>query len=186
MVAVAQGIDPIVDEHPAPTKAAEAEAPSFDEIEHQRAINSRHLELREQAIQSERERLRFEQRLVSEQRADYDRLLSAFEKRLGEMKGGQLALGRENVRLIWENIKPKQAKEQILEMVEAGESPEVVSILSAMPIGKRAKIVSEFKSEEETKKLSEIMTLIRQGVPDIGPIDETQAQLERFDPNKTR
>ena len=39
-------------------------------------------------------------------------------------------------------------------------------MFEAMPIAKRAKIAAEFKTEEETKKLDEILRRIRKGLPD--------------------
>ena len=93
------------------------------------------------------------------------------------MRSKALSTGRENVRTIWENIKPKQAKEQIMEMIDKQEMNEVVTIFVAMPIAKRAKIVSEFKTAEELQKLDEIMRLIRQGVPEVNLIDKTRSQI---------
>ncbi len=81
--------------------------------------------------------------------------------------------------MIWENIKPKQAKEQILKMLDNQEMNEVVTILSGMPIGKRAKIVGEFKTPEETEKLDEILRLIRCGVPEVNLIDKTLSQVKQ-------
>jgi hypothetical protein len=154
---------------------------SFEQIERQRAVQARHIELREQAIQSGLERIRYERRKLGEEKESYERLRAAFEKHLEETRSGALAAGRENIRLIWENIKPRQAKEQILQMIDNGELEDVVAILSGMPIGKRAKIVGEFKTEEENKKLDEILRMIRQGMPEVGVLDETREQLRDFE-----
>ena len=90
-----------------------------------------------------------------------------------------MTTGHENVRSIWENIKPKQAKEQILKMIEADEIKDVVTIFSAIPITKRAKIVAEFKSPEETKKLDDILRLIREGVAEVNLIEKTDRQIKQ-------
>ena len=55
------------------------------------------------------------------------------------------------MQLIWENIKPKQAKEQILQMIDSNEQDAVVAILTKMSISKQAKIIGEFKTPEESK-----------------------------------
>ena len=154
------------------------EQPSYEERERTRDIHARNLELREQALKSGLERVRFEKDQVTEDRDRYKRLQAAFEEQLNSERNKALSQGSENVRQIWENIKPKQAKEQILQMIEKQEINDVVSILSAMPIGKRAEIVAEFKTSDETAKLDEIMRLIRLGVPEVNLIDKTRSQIK--------
>lgn len=183
MVAVARGIDnaPAAVEQAAKAPQA-AEQPSIEDVERQRAITTRQLELREQAIESGLDRVRFEQRKLTDERADYDRLKQGFEEVLSDKKNKAVIAGRENIQLIWENIKPKQAKEEILQMIDSGEENEVVAIMSAIAIGKRARIIGEFKTEEESKKLEEILRLIRKGVPDVLSIDQTREELKKFNP----
>jgi hypothetical protein len=146
-------------------------------------VQVRNLELREQALQSGMERVRFEQKKLAEDKDNYDRITTAFEKQLDELHTGALATGRENIRLIWESIKPKQAKEQILQMMQANEQEDLVAILSAMPIGKRAKIIGEFKTDEENKKLDEILDLIRRGMPETKVVNRTEEQVNAAKPN---
>jgi hypothetical protein len=140
-------------------------------------MQSRQLELREQSLKSGLERVQFAQKTLSEEKDRYERLKTAFENQLAALGDGAKSAGRENVRLIWENIKPKLAKEQILQMLESQEINEVVAILSSMPIAKRAKIISEFKTPGETAKMDEILRLIRQGVPETNLIDKTRSQV---------
>ena len=102
----------------------------------------------------------------------FELLVAEYRKQIADAEAGQVKKGQEDVRLIWENIKPKLAKELILKMIDADEKEQVVVILSAMPINKQSKIVSEFKSEDEQKKLDEIMRLIRQGPTKIAPPTE--------------
>lgn len=186
VVALLQGLE-IPDKQPekqAEEKALDSEQPSYDDREKTRQLHSRALEMRELALKSGLERIRFEQRVLTEEKDRYERLKVAFEEQLAALRDGAKSSGRENIRLIWENIKPKLAKEQILEMLEANEINEVVAILSAVPIAKRAKIVSEFKTPDETGKLDEILRLIRQGVPETNLIDKTRSQIQ--EPNKDR
>jgi hypothetical protein len=186
MADIARGIEVTPARAEQTAKSAEApEQPSFEEIERRRGIKARHLELREQSVQNGLERIRFEQRKLTDEKDRYELLKNSFEKVLSEKKDSVVLAGRENVRLIWENIKSKQAKEQILQMIEVGEVNEVVSILSSISIAKRAKIISEFKTEEEAKKLDEILRLIRQGSPDVQPIDQAREELKKFNPKKS-
>jgi hypothetical protein len=159
-------------------KNQDAEQPSYDDREKARQLHSRQLEMRELALKSGLERIRFEQRVLTEDKDRYERLKVAFEEQLAALRDGAKSSGRENIRLIWENIKPKLAKAQILEMLQAQEINEVVAILSAVPIARRAKIISEFKTPDEEAKLDEILRLIRQGVPETNLIDKTRSQIQ--------
>jgi len=187
MIAAAQGLEPPATAGGNPADAIKPsetqEQPSLDDSEKRRAVQARNLELREQALQAGLERMRFEQRKLSDDKDQYDQITAAFQKRLDELHSGALATGRENIRLIWESIKPKQAKEQILQMMQANEQDDVVAILSAMPIGKRAKIIGEFKTEEENKKLEVILDLIRRGMPDAKVVNRTEEQVNATKPN---
>jgi hypothetical protein len=185
MVAIARGVEiaPQTVEQTAKAPQA-AEQPSLDEVDRQRAIQTKQLELREQAIDSGLDRVRFEQRKLTDERADYDRLKRGFEEVLSGKKNKALAEGRENMQLILENVKPKQAKEEILQMIDAGEQNEVVAIISGISIAKRARIIGEFKTEEESKKLAEILHLIRQGIPEVLSIDQTREELKKFNPQQ--
>jgi hypothetical protein len=180
-VEVAQGLDKneAKTDEPLTITSDYEDQPSYEEREQARDLQARQLEMREQALKSGLDRVRFEQRNLTVARERYDSLQGAFDQQLESLRSKALSSGLENVRQIWENIKPKQAKEQILEMIEAQEVNDVVSILSAMPIGKRAKIVAEFKSPEEAEKLEEILRLIRQGVPEVNLIDKTRSQIKQ-------
>jgi hypothetical protein len=162
-----------------PQNDVDQEQPSYEDREQARQLQSRQLEMREQALKSGLERIRFEQHNLTRDKDRYDALQGAFDQRLEALRSKALSTGRENVRTIWENIKPKQAKEQILQMIDKQEMNEAVTIFVAMPIAKRAKIVSEFKTPDELEKLDEMLRLIRQGVPEVNLIDKTRSQISQ-------
>ncbi len=176
-----QGNAPLETERAQPkeTKQQEDEQPSYEDREQARDLRARNLELREQALNSRLDLVRSEQRALMVDKDRHERLKTAFKDQLASLRDVTLSSGRENVRLIWENIKPKQAKEQMLQMLAANEINEVVAILSAMPIERRAKIVSEFKTADEAAKLDEMLRLIREGVPEATLIDKTLNQVEQ-------
>jgi hypothetical protein len=103
----------------------------------------------------------------------------AFQQQLNKDKVDALAKGNENARLLLESVKPKQAKELIMKMLEAEEIQQVVTMFEAMPIAKRAKIAAEFRTEEEAQKLDEILRRIRQGLPDAAIIEDAQRQIQQ-------
>jgi hypothetical protein len=154
------------------------EEPSLDEREANRDLVTRDLELREQSVKSGIDRMLYEKNALTQEKERYELIKRTFEEQLAAMREGALSSGRESVRLIWENIKPKQAKEQILRMLGDNQIGEVVTILTAMPIDKRAEIVSEFKAPDEVDKLDEILQQILEGVPEVGLIDETNQQVK--------
>lgn len=156
----------------------DSEQPSIEDVARARAMKLRDVELREQALRQHVENLKFEQTKLSDENGRYNRMREAFDAELKSLRTGAIATNEENARLILENVKPKQAKDQILRMINNGEMQDVVMILSAMPITKRSKIISEFKTDQESVKLAELLKLIREGVPEVDLIDETKKQLD--------
>ena len=184
---IARAVDALRGVEPAPTpegpKAEKedpslAEEPSLDEREATRDLAARNLELREQSVKSGVDRMLYEKNALTQEKERYELIKRTFEEQLAALREGALSSGRESVRLIWENIKPKQAKEQILRMLGDNQLGEVVTILTAMPIDKRAEIVTEFKTPDEADKLDEILQQILEGVPEVALIDETNQQVK--------
>jgi len=152
---------------------------SYQERAEARGLAARDLELREQALKGGLGLIQSEKDIVLSEKERFDGRVSAFHKQLDALRAEALLSGRGNVRQILENMKPKQAKEQVLKMIEVEEMNEVVLLLSSLPTSKQAKIVSEFKSEEEASKLGEILRLIRQSVPEVSLIDRTKQQINK-------
>jgi flagellar motility protein MotE (MotC chaperone) len=179
--AVVQGVD--LRELQAAADAARAKErqpqPSLDEVAEARALKARDLELREQELRNQLNLIRQEQSKLVAEADRYQRVQNDFEQRLKMLREGAIATNLENARLILENMKAKQAKEQIQLMLEAGEMKQAVALLSNMPIEKRAKIITEFKTDSDSEQLAEMLRLIRQGEPEVTLIDETNENLNR-------
>jgi hypothetical protein len=162
---------------PKAASQAASETVTLADVEAARSVRLRQFELREQATHNVLKQVRFETEQLSKEKERFDRVYESFEKQLGKDRVTAITQGNENARLLLESIKPKQSKELIMEMLKADEIDEVVILFGAMPIAKRAKIAAEFKSEEETGKLDEIVRRIRQGLPDTAIIDQTRQTL---------
>lgn len=165
-LAAAQGVDL----HPQQEAAARSEEvrpeqPSYDDVLAARAIRVRHLELREQAIQSELGQLRFLDSQLAQEEQRFQKSQQDFEKRLANLLEGTKAEGRDEVGNMLTSIKAKQAKELVVEMLDNEEMDQVVLLLKAMPPSKRAKIIGEFKTPEEVEKVGEVLRRIREGDP---------------------
>ena len=62
-------------------------------------------------------------------------------------------------------------------MLAKNEIQDVVALLAPMTDGKRAKIIGEFKTPEETQKIDEVLRLIRRGEPEAGATVNARQQL---------
>lgn len=180
LLAVARGeeLAPAPSQHEHKPADDDHEQTSFDQRVAAASLQARNLELREQALKGGLGLILSEKDLVLNEKERLDGRMTAFKKQLESLHEQAILSGRGNVRQILESMKPKQAKEQILKMLEAEEMNEVVLMLSALPTSKQAKIVSEFKTEEEAIKLGEILRRIRMSVPEVSLIDKTQQQMK--------
>lgn len=154
--------------------AQEIELPSYEEILAARSVQFRTLELREEIVRQNvnlvnRERLEF-----SQQRDAFERARQTFEEQLAQMQDAALLAGEENVRETVATMKPQQAKQQIMLMLEQGEMEKVVALLAAMPMNKRAKIVAEFQTPEDATRLHEILEKMGQGEPTTQYIEQAR------------
>jgi hypothetical protein len=182
VIAAAQGILP-AEGAEAQTKVAEvkvAEQPSLDQILEARALKSRNLELREQELRNSLSQLQLEQTKLADDKKSYKQLRTDFDAQLLSMREGAVASGKDEVRNTLENLKPKQAKALIIEMLNKKEIDDVVALLSPMPDAKRAKILGEFKTDEEMEQLSEVLRRIRVGSPTASVPENTRKQLEQL------
>ena len=169
MLAIAQGVDlfAIKEEADQQSGGVSQEQVSHEEVLQTRAVNVHHLQLREQALRDGLDQLMYEQRRLSDKKERYTKLRESFDAELLAMEEGAMAKGANNVRLKLESIKAKQAKTLLVQMIAADELDDVVGLLASMPIQKCAKIMSEFKTEQEIEQLNEILRKIRNGFPEF-------------------
>ncbi len=179
LLAVLYGIEPqpVAAVATAAAASTDREQPSWEQIEQARVLKMRQIEMREQSLAAERSRMRDAQTQLEQDRTAFDRVKSSFESKLKDDREGTLATGRDSVRALWENMKPKQAKEQILLMYEGGDVDGAVRIVAGMSPSKQAKIFAEFKTGKEPQVLAEITKSIRDGLPQAAVIDQTQQDL---------
>jgi hypothetical protein len=181
MIAVMQGVDLLVLREGVEDQRAKAQSEqiSLADVAEARARKSRDLELREQELRNQLARAASMQRVVTDDTEKYQRMTADFEARLKMLREGTIAQSLDNARQLLENVKPKQAKEQIQKMLEGGEMKQAVALLAGMPIEKRAKIVTEFKNEKESDELAEMLRMIRAGEPEVTVIDEAAKQMKQ-------
>jgi hypothetical protein len=180
MLAVAEGADleAIVEAARGQKEAPSTEQPSYEQILEARAAKTRNLELREQALRSGLAQFQTAQRKLADDRKQFQQLRESFQGELLAMEKGAVATGREEARRTLETLKPKQAKELVVQMIERKELDEVVVLLAGMTETKRGKIIAEFKTPEDLQQVGEVLRRIRQGLPNTGVAENTQRQLQ--------
>lgn len=181
VLAVLQGTAPA--EGPAPTVAASGEpAPAglpYEQVLEARAVKDKNLQFRETALAGAVAQLKADQRQLADGEKRYQQQVAAFNARLQAVAQGAKTTGRDEVRRILEALKPKQSKELVLGMLENKEEDEVVLLLSGMTDSKRAKLLGEFKTPEETKKIEEVLRRIRRGEPEAPLAERAKEQLKQ-------
>jgi hypothetical protein len=154
------------------------EAVSYDQVLEARAVKDKNLQLRALALDNDWAQLKSARLELADAQKRYKLQLTDFNSRLDSVAKGAKVSGREEVRRILESIKPKQAKELVLGMLDNKEDEEVVLLLSGMTDSKRAKLLGEFKTADENKKIDEVLRRIRQGVPEAPLVETAKGQLK--------
>ncbi len=180
LVAVAQGL-----ELPGPPAAAprEPEVPpteqlSYDQVLEARAMKDKNLQLRELALANALAQLKTDRQKAADDEKRYQQQLGESTAKLESISKGAKATGRELAGRILEKAKPKQARELLLQMLENKEIDDVVLLLSGMTDSSRGKILGEFKTTDDVKKIDEVLRLIRQGVPEAPIAEKAKGQLQ--------
>lgn len=146
-----------------PEPAEPAEEPSYEAILQRRALAYRDLELKALALQNLQDQLRVEETRFSEKEKLLAKREQSFQEKVQAVEDESVTAGRETVRRTLETVKPAQAKLLLLDMLNKGEEREVVALLAEMNDSKRGKIISEFRTPEETDKIAEVLRLLREG-----------------------
>lgn len=178
MLAIAQGVDLAAGEEAlSDLDDVPPEEPSYRELIGARGTMLRDLDLRELALDNALARLGTEQSQLAEDRKRVQQLHDDVQTQLAARQEGAETTGKETVGRILESIKPKQAKDLLLEMLDNDEINDVVIMLSAMTESKRAKIIAEFKTPDESKRIGDVLRLIREGEPTSSATGEKLGQL---------
>jgi hypothetical protein len=183
MLAALQGIKP----PPPPNITAlnvDAEQPSLDQTRSSRMKAGLDLDLRESAIDKGLGDLRTIETALQNETKRLDYWKQSFDKRLSDLQTAASDAALREIQQTLEVIQPKQAKEQLIKMLEesktATDDPmeDVVRILKAMPLDKRRKILAAFTTPDENKILAEILRVIRLGGSDTELLRDTRSQLQ--------
>ena len=124
--------------------------------------------------------------LLGKERERYNRLRDDYEKQEKNIELGAADQKLLDMQQRLQAMQPKQAKGQIERFLdEESEDYEkslqiVVTIVKAMPLEKRKKILAEFDTGADKERLHEILRRIRLGVPNVQLIRKTRDQVQLF------
>ena len=138
---------------------------------------------RELSLRNALDQFKVQKRQLADEDERLQEQAAEFAAQVKSLKEGAEASGREVVVRTLQTIKPKQAKEQLAQMLANNEDDQVVLLLSGLPETNRAKILAEFKTPDENKKLAEVLRLIRQGQPGASIADKAQQQSSQAKPS---
>jgi hypothetical protein len=185
MLAELQGIKAKPPEEKQAMPTADAEQPSIEQILQARLRASLDLDLRESAVDKALGDLRALEEQIKGETSRLDYWKKDFDARLAKLETAATDAALLELQRTLEAIQPKQAKDQIMKMLEdpmtASDNPmhDVVTVMKAMPLDKRRKILGEFKTQPEIEKLAEILREIRLGTPDSELLRGTREQLQQ-------
>ena len=182
IVAIAQGVDVAVKEDVKGPAQLEGEQASYQDIVEARAVKYRNLELREQQLRNNLAQVQSEESKLADDTKRCKQLSESFNAQLKEVRESSTSAGMDDVLRTLVSIKPKQAKDLLLEMLDKKEIDAVVTFMKQMSDKKRANIIGEFKTDDDKEKLSEVLRRLREGLPEVKAVDKAQ---ERSATNKS-
>lgn len=163
-----------------------SEQPSYDEILTRRTLAALDIDLRENTLDKSLGELRAIETKIQTERFRFDNLVKSFDRKLKDLEANATDAAVLETQQTLEALPPKQAKEQLLKLLAEAPSPGIenpmsatVSLIKAMPIERRRKILAEFKNEDESAKLGEILKEILRGAPDVPTLRQARDELQK-------
>lgn len=190
IVAVAYGVDELTiqTEIEAVERQDDSDQPSYEDVVQRRWMVRLNLDLREMAVDKALMEGEFLRRQLHEQEDKYHGLRNMFMQASETLAGAAEDTNLLEVARTLVSLPPKQAKDEILRWLSDNRSSEdqrlmndLVTIIKAMPLDKRKKILIEFKTADEAKQLGDVLQKIRLGIPRVDLIRQTRQQLHEFD-----
>jgi hypothetical protein len=179
-MAILQGTNPADLLSPLPPKKPDAEQPGYEKLLAEHDLQRLQVDQREAMIRAMIRQYQDQLDKVEIERKRVQSVSDDLQAKLDEMKNGANNAGMATVQDTLEKLKPKQAKELIVQRWDKGDYDVVAKLLANMSDGKRAKIIAEFKtsSPEDMEKIGAILNRIRQGQPAAELADETEKKLQ--------
>jgi hypothetical protein len=163
----------------AQTKSSKQEQPSYESRLEAQNLKSLDLDLRETAIDKGLlDLLNLQTSVKTEQTAFQDQRQS-YDAKLKDMVDEVQTSSMKDLQRTIEAMRPAQAKEQLLKMLNDKAMGDVVTILKNMPADKQKKLVAEFKAGSDAEQLYQILKNIRAGEPVVSQIEDARKALNQ-------
>jgi hypothetical protein len=138
-----------------------------------------------QEVRERQAELQLEAERLSEERAAFIAERDAWQSRRDAER--QRVAGEQFTQLValFSTLKPREARDLILEMEARGERADVVRLLDALEVRAAAKIVSELRTPEQRRLASELLARLRdlgQDLPADGSPQESSADVDPLQP----
>ena len=189
MLAAMHGIHPESAAAAAAASKEAAEQPSLDDLARQKVLASLDIDLRETTIDKSLVDLRTLEDKMATENERLKRWEEGMARQIDRAENMVLESSLLELQKTLEVISPKQAKEQILKILEASPTGDdaramndVVRILKAMPLDKRKKILGEFKTPTESEKLADILREIRLSPVELDMLRDSRDKIQRDAP----
>jgi hypothetical protein len=163
---------------PPPKKENESEQPAFDLVLASQGLKARDLEQREMTLRANIQQFQEQLARIVDEKKRVQSVRDDLQAALNEMNSSANSSGMVTFSATLLALKPKQAKELIVQRLEKNDIDVVARTLADMPDGKRAKIIAEFKTASEMEQIGEVLNRIRQGQPTSDLVDQTGKKIE--------
>jgi len=185
ILAIARGIDlfELHDEAREDLEKISKEQVSYAQILRERALRIRDLELREQALKQALNRLASDEIMFSEKGRQFQSVMDNFNQQLTNLKDEAATEGINDLVIHIASLKAPQAKRLVEMMLEKEEMEKTVFVLKELPSDKSAKIIAEFKTDEELERLYPVLVdMLSEGYPMAELAADTQEKLKQLGP----
>ncbi len=111
--------------------------------------------------------------LLAAEREAIERERAALDERINAERERRESEDFQQAVKLYEQLRPKQAKQMFQELLENGQTEEVVEYLAAMQVRKAAAVLGEFKSPQEVPQGTMLIERLRQRGIDTGAMEYT-------------
>ncbi|MBI1903128.1 MAG: hypothetical protein HYS13_18665 [Planctomycetia bacterium] len=175
IVAVVHGIDVLR------ARAAAAEGPketvTVEDIVEARAAKLQQMATRDLALDRRQALLDAQQSKLMTDMESYQTAKLAFQKYVDDWETGQKRQALDDAVALVGGMKPKQAKDQVVLMLQKEEMDFVVRIMESLPVTQRSKLMAEFKTPEENQQLADILRSMREAKEKTAPAEQARAAV---------
>lgn len=164
------------------TDPVKSEQPPFTAQQEASLFKSLDLDLREIAIKNGVADLSQLQQTLQTEQTRFTALTQSYEQRLEQLEKKEQASSLSELQRTLESMKAKQAKDQLLKMIDDDAMIDVVAVFRKMSNDTRKKILAEFKDSADAEQLYEILKNIREGEPLASEIKAARKKLQQVAP----